>query len=240
MVKKYIESHWLIFVVQGVVALLFGWFVMFTGVSDVQALIPIVAISILCLGIIQTVNLLHREHYQHGRGLTVLIALMDIAASLVLFLTMGQNVAWQLVIIAGYTLIRGLLEIFLAFVSISDATDRFIWLVCGICGVILGFVILNSGHFTETTTFIKFFGSYMMIFGVSSLTYGAHNHNRKLEATEERQAAVVARRSTMRSRFGRKSRTKSSVTKATPTKSKSTHSSTAPTKSSKTVKSKKK
>ena len=250
MVKKYIESHWLVFVIQGVVALLFGWFVMFTGISDVQALIPIVAISILCLGIIQTVNLLHREHYQQGRGLTVLIALMDIAASLSLFATMGQSVAWQLVIIAGYTLIRGLLEIFLAFISITDATDRFIWLVCGICGVILGFVILNSGHFTETTTFIKFFGSYMMIFGVSSLTYGAHNHNRQLEAFEEHRAAIAARRaarrSALRSKISRKSSAKTASAKSTSTKSTSaapakiTHPSSTPAKSSKTAKAKKK
>ena len=245
MVKKYIESHWLVFVVQGVIALLFGWFVMFTGISDVRTLIPIVAISILCLGIIQTVNLLHREHNQHGRGLTVLIALMDIATSLGLFATMGQNVAWQLVIIAGYTLVRGLLEILLAFVSISDATDRFIWLVCGICGVILGFVILNSGHFTETTTFIKFFGSYMMIFGVSSLTYGAHNHNRKLEGAEERRVTATARKATIRSKFSRKSGTKATTTKSTSTKTTSaapakiTHPSSTTTKSSKTAKTKK-
>ena len=33
---KYIDSHWGIFALQGIVALLFGWFALFTGSSDIQ------------------------------------------------------------------------------------------------------------------------------------------------------------------------------------------------------------
>lgn len=229
MVKKYIESHWLVFVAQGVIALIFGWFVMFTGIDNVRSLIPVVSLTILCLGIIQTVNLWHRERNQHGHGLTMLIAFMDIVAALSLLLTMGQNPAWQLVIIACYTLIRGVLEILLALFSIYDATDRFIWLVCGICGAVLGFVIFNSGHFTETTTFIKFFGSYMMIFGVSSLVFGVHSHNEKIEDEKARQAARHSAGRSLRARLpGRKSANspkKSTVTTSVPKSAKSTKSS---------------
>ena len=45
----------------------------------------------------------------------------------------------------------------------------------------MGIVIFNSGHLKEAD-FVRFFGSYMLILGTSSLIYGVHNRAQKLEA----------------------------------------------------------
>ena len=47
----------------------------------------------------------------------------------------------------------------------------------GICGCVIGFVILNASSFVEETLFIHIFGTYLMIFGLSNLIYGIHNKN---------------------------------------------------------------
>lgn len=182
--RKYIESHWLVFVFQGIIGLLFGWFVMFTGTSNVSTLVTIVAVTLLLLGIVDAFNLLYRKRRQHAWGLTVVVAVIEIAVSLALLLTINQNYAWHLAIIAIYTICRGVFDILIGLRSLTDPTDRFMYVVCGMCGVILGFVILNSGQFTETTTFIKFFGTYMMIYGLTNLIYGIHNKN---ELSEQRE-----------------------------------------------------
>ena len=77
----------------------------------------------------------------------------------------------------------------IGFRTTVDPTDRFIWVLCGICGMIFGFVIFNSGHLPNID-FLRFFGAYMLILGISSLDYGVHNRVQKLEDREARSLAA--------------------------------------------------
>lgn len=194
--KSFIDSHWLVFVLQGVISLLFGWYIMFTGSTDVRTLVSVVGVTLLGLGIIEMFNVLHRSRRKETWGLNFGIAAIEVAVALALLMALDQNAAWQLTIIAAYTLCRGVFEILIGLKSVDDSTDKFIWLVCGICGAILGFVVFNSGHFA-TTAFLQFFGTYMMIFGLSNLIYGVHNRDQqreyKRELSEKRKAARAKR-----------------------------------------------
>ncbi|MBR3366092.1 DUF308 domain-containing protein [Candidatus Saccharibacteria bacterium] len=189
-VRKYIESHWLIFAMQGVVGLLFGWFVMFTNIDKVSTLAIISGATLLALGVIDVANLIYRKRRQQNWGLTIVTAALNVAIGLALLFTNSLNPAWTLTLLAGYTIICGIFEILIGFKALSDPTDRFMWIVCGICAAILGFVVLNSGHFENPTTFIKFFGTYMMIYGITTLIYAVHNKN---ELEEEKEARRLAR-----------------------------------------------
>ena len=51
-------------------------------------------------------------------------------------------------------------------------------------------MILDAGDF-ETSTFIRFFGAYMLIVGISSLIYGAHNRAQNIEDKVARKEARV-------------------------------------------------
>ena len=191
-IKKYIDSHWLVFIFQGVIALLFGWFALFTGSGDIQALLAIVGATLLGLGIIELFNLLHRTHNQYAWGCTMAVAVLEVAVALALLFTLNQNTAWHLGIIAGYTILRGVFEILIGLRSVDDTTDRTIWVICGICGVIMGFVILNSANLGIQHIFVKFFGSYMMLFGICNLIYGVHNFDQSKAYKKER--SVIAKK----------------------------------------------
>lgn len=193
-VRKYIESHWLIFALKGLVGLLFGWFVMFTNLDKVSTLVIIAGATLLALGAIDTINLIYRKRRQQNWGLALVLMVLNLAIGLALLLTKDLNVAWALSLLAGYTIFCGIFEILLGFKSLSDPTDRFMWIVCGICACILGFVVLNSGHFENPTTFIKFFGTYTMIYGITTLIYAVHNKNELAEEKEERRLARERRK----------------------------------------------
>lgn len=197
---KYIDSHWPVFAVQGVIALLFGWFVMFNNTTDITALIVIVGATLLGLGIIELFNSLQRARSHSTLGLSLAVAIFEVAVALSLLFTLDQNPAWHLTAVAVYTLVRGVFEILIGLRSVDDSTDRSIWVICGICGSIVSFAILNSGHFANIATFIKFFGSYMMIFGLCNLIYGLHNRDQKLsylaEKSATRRTAKKAKKST--------------------------------------------
>lgn len=201
--RKYIESHWLIYAFQGVVSLLFGWYIMFTGNQNASNLVASVGVVLLALGIIEVFNLLHRKRNNHNLALSLILAVTELIIAFALLFTLNQNPAWALTIIAVYTLGRGVLELLLAFRSLTDPTDRFMWAVCGICGCVIAFVVFNSGHI-DPTTFIKFFGTYMMIYGVTNLIYGVHNKNElaedKAERAARRAAAISAKKKTKKSK----------------------------------------
>ena len=185
---KYIDSHWGIFALQGVVALLFGWFALFTNSSDIQTLVIVVGSVLLSLGIIELLNLLARARTKNTWGVSLVMTILEISAGLALLFTYEQNVAWHLIVIAAYTILRGIFEIILGLKAIDDLTDKFIWILAGICACIMGVVILNTGHL-GTIPFIKYFGSYMMVFGVVNLIYSVHNNEQGKDYRSEKLAA---------------------------------------------------
>lgn len=217
--RKYIDSHWLVFALHGAIGLVFGLYIIGASLQVTSAnslitsqmLVNIVAIALLTLGIVELLNMFYRAHKQETWGLSVVVAFLEIAAAFGLLFTQGQDIVWQLAIIASYTVLRGVFEVLIGLRAVDDMTDKFIWLVCGICGIVLGFVILNSGRFNNSTTFLQFFGAYMMVFGLGSLIYGVHNLNQKKEYSEEQ----------------RQNRIKKSTTKAKTAKSKVTKRKTA-------------
>lgn len=185
---KYIDSHWGIFALQGIVALLFGWFALFTNSSDIQTLVIVVGSVLLSLGIIELLNLLARTRTKNTWGVSLVMAILEISAGLALLFTYEQNVAWHLIVIAAYTILRGIFEIILGLRAVDDLTDKFIWILAGICACIMGVVILNTGHL-GTIPFIKYFGSYMMVFGVVNLIYSVHNNEQGKDYRSEKLAA---------------------------------------------------
>lgn len=187
--RKYIDSHWLIFVIQGALALGFGWVMLFSAVeASISYLVSIVGVFLLALGILELFNILHREHLNAGWSVSLIVALVDTIVAMVLLMTINNDAVWHLVIIAAYTFVRGIFEILVGLRSPDDITDRFIWVLVGACGIVMGLVVFNSGNM-GLTDFVRFFGAYMMVLGVGSLIYGVHNRDQKLEDLAARREA---------------------------------------------------
>ncbi len=173
--KQYVDSHWLIFAIQGLVALVFGWLIMFTNLAGTHTLVAAVGTVLLALGIIEIINVLNRRRKHFAWGLALTIAIVEIGVGLSLLLTKELSVAVHLSIIAGYTTVRGLFEVMIAVRSLSDLVTKILWIVTGAFGMVLGFVIFNSGNIDlANTTFIKLFGTYMMVFGLTNIIFGLH------------------------------------------------------------------
>lgn len=209
--KKFIETHWLFYAFQGAISILFGAYLLFTNITTISVLTGVVGAALLCLGITEAFSLLYRKHYGKSLILSLVLAASEVAIALLLLFTQNYNMAWALTILAIYTIGRGILEILLGFTAITDKTDRFMWIVCGVCGAIIGIVILNSGAFSDQTTFIRFFSAYMMIYGVTNLIYGVHNRNELAEQKEARRiarAAVLANRKSRKQKRQQKRKTK--------------------------------
>lgn len=187
--RKYIDSHWLVFIFQGAIALLFGCLTLFTNNPSSRGLIPIVGIFLLALAIVEFANSVYRSYNRQGWVTSTLVALFDAVFGLLMLFVVNEEPVWHLVILAIYTLLRGIFELVIGYSTTVDPTDRFIWCLCGVCGIVFGIVIFNAGHLTGVD-FIRFFGAYMMILGVSSLIYSVHNRQQQIEDHTARSEAA--------------------------------------------------
>ena len=187
--RKFIDRHWLMYVLRGVVAVIFGCLALFGGMSNISSMIATLSLFLLAMGIIDTIGALFASSKKHGWVNSVIDALVDIVAALLLLFYAKEDLVPCLIIISLYTIISGIIDVFHGFVSTVDPTDRFIRILVGSCGCVFGIVILNAGDY-DVTTFIRFFGTYMIIVGVTSMIYGVHNHAQRVEDSAARSTAA--------------------------------------------------
>lgn len=199
--KRFIETHWLFYLFEGAISIIFGAYLLFTNITSISSLSGIIGASLLCLGMVEIFSLLYRKHYGKSLSLSLILAVSEVVIALLLLFMQNYNMAFPLTLLAIYTIGRGVLELLLAFTAVTDKTDHFMWATCGVCGAVIGIVILNSGSFADHTTFVRFFSAYMMIYGITNMIYGIHNRN---ELAEQKEARRIARAAVLANRKSRK------------------------------------
>ncbi len=178
--RKFIDRHWVMFVVRGAVATLFGCLALFSGMENISSVMAVLSLFLLAMGVVDTVGALYASTKNRGWLNSIIDALVDIVAALMLLFYAKGDLVSSLVIISVYTIVSGAIDILHSLLSTVDPTDRFIRVLAGVYGCVIGIVILNTGDY-EITTFIRFFGTYMMIVGITSMIYGVHNRSQRAE-----------------------------------------------------------
>ena len=191
--RRYIDKHWFVFIVRGVLAGIFGFLTLFGGLNSLEAVIAMISILLLMMGVVDSAGALYNSAKKRGWITSVIDAVVDVAAALGLIFFAQDDLVMSLVIISAYVFVSGIIDIFHGFLSTVDPTDRFIRVLAGVLGCIMGIVILNAGSF-EVMTFIRFFGVYMIIVGVTSMIYGVHNREQNIEDRIARKESVEKKR----------------------------------------------
>ncbi len=186
--RKYIDKHWGVFMVRGGLAIIFGCMMLFGGLTNVEGAVAMMSVFLLFMGIVDAAGALYNSTKKHGWINSVIDALIDVVAAVALLFFTRNDLISSLIIISIYTISSGVIDVFHGFLSTVDPTDRFIRILAGACGCVMGLVILNAGNF-EITTFLRFFGAYMLIVGVTSSIYGVHNRAQNIEDKVARKEA---------------------------------------------------
>ena len=191
--RKYIESHWGVFVLKGIVSLFAGFYMMFTHRQDVNILIQVVGWTMLALAIIEVVNVAHRSSRQRNWGFPLGLGAVEMAISVALLYTVNPNATLaellplRLSMLAAYVLAASIITVVMGFRSFDNLTDRFMWVVNGMLGCVLGFVIFNAGNISDVAH-IMLFGTYLLINGLTDLFFGIHSKDEMKELHAERSA----------------------------------------------------
>ena len=191
--RRFIDKHWFVFAVRGAMAGVFGLILLFGGSNALGSVVALISVFLLCMGIIDSLSALYASAKKHGWVVSVIDAIIDIVAALGLLFVAKGDIVKSLIIISAYTVLSGVIDLLHGFLSTVDPTDRFIRVLAGICGCVMGAVIINAGGF-EIMTFIRFFGAYMLVVGVMSMIYGVHNRAQNLEDKVARKESARKKR----------------------------------------------
>lgn len=188
--RKYIDKHWIVFIIRSLLAGVFGFLLLFNGMAGIENIIAEISVFLLLMGVVDSVSALYNSTKKRGWINSVIDAVVDVVAAVALLFFAKSDLATSVIVLSVYTVVSGVIDIFHGFVSTVDPTDRFIRILAGVCGCVIGIVILNAGNF-EITTFVRFFGAYMLIVGVTSAIYGVHN---RAQVVEDKVARKQARK----------------------------------------------
>lgn len=201
--RRYIDKHWSVSVIRGVLAAIFGFTALFGMMTDMSLVVAVIAIFLLFMGVVDSISALYASTKKHGWVNSVIDALVDVVAAMALLFLAQGNVVVSLIVIAIYTFVSGIIDVLHGFLSTVDPTDRFMKVMIGVLGAVMGFVILNAGEF-EISTFIRFFGAYMLVVGATSMIYGVHNRAQNVEDKIARSEALKKTKKTAKKRSQKK------------------------------------
>lgn len=191
--SRFIESHWLTFALKGAISIIAGMCMMMATGGNTEILIRVVGWTMIGLGCIEIANMVHRSTRQHNWGFPLFLGLLEIAIAISLLVTAipgvgAADLIWlRIAILSGYVLFASIATIVIGFGSFVNMTDRFMWVVNGMLGAVLSFVML-AGSGMSPTAHIELFGTYLLINGLTDLFFGVHSREEALTAKAERAA----------------------------------------------------
>lgn len=199
--KKFIESHWLTFALKGAISIVAGLCLMFapTGDNSISLLTQIAGWTMFGLAFIEVANVIYRQSRSHNWGFPLALGIIELSIAIGLLWTFNPGMPTKELIgvrigmLTGYVLFASVVTIIMGFMSFSNMTDRFMWIVNGMLGAIVSFVMFGGtelGHGAH----IQLFGSYLMINGITDLFFGIHSKDQILAAKEARRAARKAKK----------------------------------------------
>ena len=199
--KKFIESHWLTFALKGAISIVAGLCLMFapTGDNSISLLTQIAGWTMFGLAFIEVANVIYRQSRSHNWGFPLVLGIIELSIAIALLWTFNpgmptEDLVWmRIILLASYVLFASVVTIIMGFVSFSNMTDRFMWIVNGMLGAVVAFV-MGPATKSGLGVHIQIFGTYLMINGITDLFFGVHSKDQILTEKAARKAARKAKK----------------------------------------------
>ncbi len=202
--RKFIESHWLTFALKGAISVVASLCLMFSRSNDTHTLTHILGWTMFGLAFIEIANVVYRKVRSNNWGFPLFLGILELAISIALLYTVDPEatdeslIATRVAILAGYVIFASVVTIVMGFMSFNNITDRYMWVINGMIGSVLAFLMLGGTSSASDTAGIFFgtkvlvFGVYLLVNGLTDLFFGIHARDM---AIEQREARRKARRS---------------------------------------------
>jgi uncharacterized membrane protein HdeD (DUF308 family) len=172
MIRERLAKHWWVFVLRGVLAILFGISAFAIPGITLAALILLYGAYAMADGIVAAVAAFTRRKPGEGFPWSVLlVGVAGIAAGIVTFMYPGLTALVLLYLIAAWYIVRGIFEVLIA-IQLRKEIQGEGWLIAaGILSVLFG-VFLFARPGAGALAVIWIIGMFAMLFGIITLILG--------------------------------------------------------------------
>ena len=197
--SKFIESHWLTFAMKGVISIVAGLCLMFAPKNDIKLMSSIVGWTMFGLAFIELANVVYRTKRSHNWGFPLFLGAIELFIAVALLYTIDPNSAsdemthLRIIYLASYVIFASVVTIAMGIASFKNMTDRFMWIVNGMIGAILAFMMFGGTQLGQFA-WVELFGTYLLVNGLTDLFFGIHSKEEKLEDKAMRKALRKAKK----------------------------------------------
>lgn len=193
--RKFVESHWLTFAMKGAISVVAGLCLMFAPQNDLTLLTQIVGWTMFGLAFVELLNVVYRKRRSHNWGFPLFLGAIELLVAVLLLFALDPNqgnpddLVWlRILYLSIFVIFVSVLTIIMGFASFTNMTNRFMWVVNGMVGAIIGFMMLGGTNL-GAAAHIVLFGTYLMVNGMTDLFYGIHSKDELTEARASRKSS---------------------------------------------------
>ena len=167
--KSIAKSAWWLFILSGVLSVLFGLFAVFWPGLTVSILVHIFGLFIVAIGVAWLVMSFADMKTNRVWWLWALLAIFAVVAGIYLLANPSTTITIFVILVATVVFARALVDLIGASYA-GDASSRWMWILLGVLGVVFGVVILVYPK-SATTAFVWVVGLYAVIRGIADIIY---------------------------------------------------------------------
>ena len=190
--RKFVESHWLTFAMKGAISVVAGLCLMFAPQNDLTLLTQIVGWTMFGLAFVELLNVVYRKRRSHNWGFPLFLGAIELLVAVLLLFALDPNqgnpddLVWlRILYLSIFVIFVSVLTIIMGFASFTNMTNRFMWVINGMVGAVIGFMMLGGTNL-GAAAHIVLFGTYLMVNGMTDLFYGIHSKDELVEARASR------------------------------------------------------
>lgn len=174
-IKEQADDLWWLFILQGVLTILFGILALFLPGLTLVTLIYLFAIYVVLWGVLEVV----RGFVQIGKvgswWFSILFGIAAVGVGVYLIRNPDTLANVFLVTVGALILFRGVFDLFMAAFVLKSNENRFLWVLSGVLGI-LAAIILWRHPVTASLAFVWVMGLYSVIVGAVTIAFGFRIH----------------------------------------------------------------
>jgi uncharacterized membrane protein HdeD (DUF308 family) len=172
------RRHWWVFLVRGIVAILFGIIALVAPGIALLAFIYVFAAYAILDGITAIVVSLQERSFLRTWWVLLLEGILGIIFGILAFAWPGETALILLYLVAAWALVTGILEISSAFVVPGSARQRWGLGLAGLLSIIFGIILIVFPG-AGLLAILWLVGIFAIVFGVSLIIYAFQIRSRK-------------------------------------------------------------
>lgn len=179
---KALAKDWWLFILRGVIAIIFGILVVVWPIESVFVLVIFFGAYVLVDGIFVIISAFTQKRSWGSRFWLILWGLVGIAAGVVTFAWPGITALALLVVIAVWAFVIGIAQVVFAFAPGTSLGNRLLLALGGIISIILGIVLVARPGLGALAV-VWIIGIFAIVFGMCQIAFGMKLKGLKTEAT---------------------------------------------------------